>query len=203
MLIRDVEGQSGGFYPWVWRSEVFSKEELNVILDNYSDNGLYPAGVIKADSQSDDVTIDDIRSSDVNMHYMNDDNKWIFERLDYVINWANENFYKFDLTGYSFFQFGVYDADKGGYYGLHMDTYIGANSLNNGQQRKLSLSILLNDDFEGGEFVITKGGNKEETIKLDPGMAVIFPSFIVHGVKKVTKGVRKSLVVWVEGPPFK
>ena len=203
MLIRDVEGQSGGFYPWVWRSEVFSREELGVILENYSDNGLYPAGVIQADSQSDVIAIDDIRSSDINMHYMNEDNKWIFDRLDQVITWANENFYRFDLTGYSVFQFGVYDADKGGHYGLHMDTYIGANSLKNGQQRKLSLSILLNDDFEGGEFVITTGGNKEEAIKLDPGMAVIFPSFIVHGVKKVTKGVRKSLVVWVQGPPFK
>lgn len=204
MLIRDIDEQSNSFHPWVWRKEVFSKQELDIILNNYSDNGLYAAGLIRKDSQSDDIFIDsDIRSSDINIHSINEDNRWIFERLDQVIKWANDNFYRFDLTGYSFFQFGVYDADKGGHYGLHVDTYIGSNSLRNGMQRKLSLSILLNDDFEGGDFVVSLNGKKEDPIKMEAGMAVIFPSFILHGVNKVTKGSRKSLVVWVHGPPFK
>jgi PKHD-type hydroxylase len=32
---------------------------------------------------------------------------------------------------------------------------------------------------------------------------IFFPSFMLHEVKPVTEGLRKSIVVWVEGPKFK
>jgi PKHD-type hydroxylase len=32
---------------------------------------------------------------------------------------------------------------------------------------------------------------------------IIFPSFMIHRVAPVTKGKRKSVVVWVTGPKFK
>jgi PKHD-type hydroxylase len=71
------------------------------------------------------------------------------------------------------------------------------------EPRKLSLTLLLNDDFEGGEFQVNDG--KEEmaiTVPMNKGRVVLFPSFMIHRVKPVTKGVRKSLVVWVLGPKF-
>jgi PKHD-type hydroxylase len=78
---------------------------------------------------------------------------------------------------------------------------------NDAEPRKLSLTLLLNDDnddFEGGEFQINNG--KQETpitVDMFKGRAVLFPSFMIHRVKPVTKGVRKSLVVWVLGPKFR
>ena len=39
--------------------------------------------------------------------------------------------------------------------------------------------------------------------KLRQGQAIFFASFIRHRGAPVTKGVRKSLVMWFGGPPFK
>jgi PKHD-type hydroxylase len=40
-------------------------------------------------------------------------------------------------------------------------------------------------------------------IKQTKGSAIFFPSFAMHRVTPVTDGVRRSLVVWMEGPRFK
>jgi PKHD-type hydroxylase len=35
------------------------------------------------------------------------------------------------------------------------------------------------------------------------GTVIVFPSFVIHEVKKITAGTRRSLVTWVNGPRFK
>ena len=57
------------------------------------------------------------------------------------------------------------------------------------------MTVQLNDNFEGGEFYIN-GDN----VELGKNDAVIFPSFLPHGVKPVLKGNRQSLIVWAFGP---
>lgn len=59
----------------------------------------------------------------------------------------------------------------------------------------LSMVGLLNNDFEGGKFIMFE--NKE--IKLKQGDLIIFPSSFLypHEVTSVTKGVRYSYVSWV------
>ena len=59
----------------------------------------------------------------------------------------------------------------------------------------LSVVGLLNDDFEGGEFVFWN----DDIIKLEAGDLLIFPSLFAyeHQVKTITKGSRYSLVSWV------
>ena len=75
------------------------------------------------------------------------------------------------------------------------------------ETRKLSVTFLLNEpgvDFEGGEFEINSGEEKNaESIKMKKGDIIVFPSFMLHRVKPVTKGVRKSIVIWVMGPKFR
>ena len=73
--------------------------------------------------------------------------------------------------------------------------------------RKLSITMLLNEpgiDFEGGGFEINNG-RESESLKVETkrGRIIAFPSFMIHRVAPVTKGTRKSLVVWVLGPKFK
>jgi predicted 2-oxoglutarate/Fe(II)-dependent dioxygenase YbiX len=59
----------------------------------------------------------------------------------------------------------------------------------------LSIVGLLNDDYEGGEFVMFD----DKVIQLKQGDILIFPSVFLypHEVKPVTKGVRDSFVSWV------
>ena len=67
------------------------------------------------------------------------------------------------------------------------------------------MALLLNDpsEFEGGKFKIKTNSDSEQELELKKGRAWFFPSWTLHKVTPVTKGVRKSLVVWVGGPSFK
>ena len=73
--------------------------------------------------------------------------------------------------------------------------------------RKLSLTFLLSEpnvDFEGGDFqIVLAQENQAQTIEMKKGRIIAFPSFVLHRVTPVTKGERKSIVIWVEGPKFK
>jgi PKHD-type hydroxylase len=70
--------------------------------------------------------------------------------------------------------------------------------------RKLSLSIQLTDpkEYEGGELILYED-DKGTEMKKEQGTLVLFPSYILHEVKPVTKGERNSLVAWVTGKQFK
>ena len=59
----------------------------------------------------------------------------------------------------------------------------------------LSIVGLLNDDYEGGEFIMFD--NKRIDIKA--GSVIVFPSTFLypHSVSQVTKGTRYSFVSWV------
>ena len=53
----------------------------------------------------------------------------------------------------------------------------------------------MNDDYEGGEFVVkTEAG--EIGTKLQAGQAAVFPIIFPHKVNKVTKGVRENIIGW-------
>ncbi|HRQ64798.1 MAG TPA: 2OG-Fe(II) oxygenase [Xanthomonadaceae bacterium] len=59
----------------------------------------------------------------------------------------------------------------------------------------LTCSIMLNSDFEGGEFILFDG---EYPIKATSGQAILFPSNFMfpHEIRKVRQGKRHSLRAW-------
>ena len=65
--------------------------------------------------------------------------------------------------------------------------------------RKMSMSILLNDDYTGGELEIKESPDR---IPNTMGTIIVFPSYFMHRVKPVKKGTRYSLVAWFGGPKF-
>jgi PKHD-type hydroxylase len=185
----------------VWWEGAFNEEQLTEIEEYVSTLPLEDAKTIVGDEPS-------IRKSKRNFIRKNEDTAWIFETFNAVIERINDQFYGFDLNGYEYIQFGLYDSSNNGKYDFHMDMI-----LDDGRPddiylvRKLSLTMLLNEpgvDFEGGEFEINRGCESESrAVDLKRGRIVAFPSFMIHRVKPVTKGVRKSLVIWVMGPKFK
>ena len=90
---------------------------------------------------------------------------------------------------------------KGGFYDWHMDAE--ANCQFEPPVRKISMTILLSPqtEFEGGDLEFMSEGNKPP--QLLQGQAIFFCSLIRHRVAKVKKGIRRSLVMWFGGPPFK
>jgi predicted 2-oxoglutarate/Fe(II)-dependent dioxygenase YbiX len=69
----------------------------------------------------------------------------------------------------------------------------------NSSERHLSISICLNNEYEGGEFVFKLNDGSHLTIPQNVGDAVIFPSNFIfpHQVNKITKGTRYALIGWV------
>ena len=91
------------------------------------------------------------------------------------------------------------EYSKGGFYGWHTDTSLDMDK--EPPVRKLSMTLLLNDpsEFEGGDLQIA---NRTMT-PMKRGHAAIFASFLQHQITPVTRGLRKSLVMWFGGTPFK
>lgn len=185
-------------FPYVTWDGAFTDEELKAIVDYCDSSGTEQGVTFGAQSKED---IEKHRVSNVKFHERNENTAWIFDKLNFIIQAANEQFYNFHLNGYDSFQYTTYDSN--GRYDWHTDMTFGEKFGNDAEPRKLSLSLALNDDFEGGEFQINNG--KEETpliVPMHKGRAVLFPSFMIHRVTPVTKGNRKSLVVWCLGPKF-
>ena len=99
-------------------------------------------------------------------------------------------------TGYQ-----IQETAPGGFYEWHTDN--GINFMNGTSPvRKISMSLLLNheSEFDGGDLELCEEG---KVAPLKQGHAIFFASFLNHRVKPVTRGTRKSLVMWFGGTPFK
>jgi len=110
---------------------------------------------------------------------------------------ANQQAWKFDVTHSNQTDYLKYDKD--GHYKAHVDTFMMPGDT---QTRKLTVLVFLNDDFEGGKLFLQNGDQKIYPPQT-AGTALVFPSFILHGVEPVTKGIRRSIVTWLVGPWFK
>ena len=132
----------------------------------------------------------------------------LFNTLNVVIEKINDDYYNYDLNGYSTIQYTTYNGDEQGQYGYHIDMHTGSDmeelQLKYGESRKLSISLILSDSqsYEGGQFTM-KVDESEFEVEQKRGRILFFPSFILHKVHPVTRGFRKSIVAWVEGPKFR
>jgi PKHD-type hydroxylase len=177
-------------YTYAFSEKVFSKIECEKIIKIAKDKGL-------VDGFTRNKLLD-VRSSKISWLYVDDDIEWLFRKITDVVLFLNNKYFNFDIFGLNEgLQFTNYQApsDK---YQKHIDR--GHNIL----VRKLSLSIQLNEpkDYEGGELILYEG-EKGTEMKKDQGTLILFPSYVMHEVKPVTKGERNSLVSWVTGKQFK
>ena len=118
-------------------------------------------------------------------------NLWVFEKLLAIVTSANKEFYQFEINQFNGIQISKYEV--GEYYHDHLD--IGPGVLGN---RKISLTLQLSDpdSYEGGDLVLDF---MDFPASRELGSVTLFPSFLKHGVRTVTKGTRYSLVAWVSG----
>jgi PKHD-type hydroxylase len=207
-VVNKTKIRSNRISPWLWWDNAFSDDELNLICEMSSKN-LEDSKVETKKGESNGIPViknmNEIRTSEVSFNYLNEDNSWIFERINGVINHVNFQEFNFDLNGYDMYQYGEYRAENGGHYTWHSDIQL--NELFVPEMRKLSITLLLNDpgvDFEGGDFEFMRSSpDNVETPEMKKGRMILFPSFLTHRVTPVTKGIRKSLVIWVTGPKFR
>ena len=139
--------------------------------------------------------------------------QWVYDLIWPYMMGANENAgWQYDITSAESAQITRYK--KGGFYNFHRDGLAchlakynnTENAFFHDKVRKLSMTILLNDSFEGGQFEFASYSKEDCNItplEMNKGQIVVFPSHTEHRVAPVTKGTRYSLVCWFLGPPFK
>ena len=180
-------------------------EFCNKLVEKFNENN-WESGLINGGS-----------NGVLNKQIRDTDRQWLpkFDLIDCILSrfimQANQDaFWNFDITEPELVQIGRYKENQ--FYGQHMDCYVkGGDIIGTGNgagivvpllsQRKISASLLLNDgsEYEGGDLTIL-----DETIETKKqGTIIVFPSFMVHQVTPVTKGVRYSAVCWMNGPKWK
>lgn len=125
---------------------------------------------------------------------------WLFAKLEKAVLEINAEFYSFDLFGLEqAFQYTIYDGAEGGHYDWHVD--LGGHDT---EFRKISLSLQLTEPsgYEGCDLILQAGSGLFEAERAR-GTLIAFPSYVLHRVTPIQTGLRKSLVVWVAGPPFR
>tara|TARA_R110002020_G_scaffold221438_1_gene429465 strand:+ start:1568 stop:2176 length:609 start_codon:yes stop_codon:yes gene_type:complete len=148
------------------------------------------------------------KDRDSNVCWMDD--RWIYREILPYVKEANINAgWNFQWDQSENCQFTIYKKNQ--YYDWHCDSWDKpyAKGPSKGKIRKLSVTCSLSDpeDYKGGELEFHKSTVKKNKKMIcseiaEKGSIVVFPSFVYHRVKPVTKGVRYSLVVWNLGNPF-
>tara|TARA_B100000787_G_scaffold166301_1_gene151338 strand:+ start:591 stop:1166 length:576 start_codon:yes stop_codon:yes gene_type:complete len=158
------------------------------------------------------VSNNDTTKRKSNITWLNE--SWINETLKPYIDKANQDTgwnLQWDYTEKA----QLTEYGKGQYYKWHIDQLAEPYGEKYGKDwqgkiRKLSVTVSLSDpeDYEGGRLEFYTSNPFEQKIIscdqiLDKGSLVVFPSYIWHQVTPITKGNRKSLVLWNLGYPYK
>lgn len=140
------------------------------------------------------------RNSVISWVNINEQTKWLYEKLTHCILDVNKSFFEYDLTRIETLQFTRYYGSDSGVYCPHTDCNPGYYADN----RKLSFVMQLSDpeDYEGGELRLHQA-RTPDIIKKEKGLITFFPSHVLHECTPVTSGVRYTLVGWIYGPKIK
>lgn len=177
--------------------DAFNQEELDTIVNKVSHIPFQQANTHSGDT--------DTRKSKIKWIPQTEEWEWLYEKLMMLAGMANDEMWKFDITSApESIQYTEYHGDINGEYSWHQD--IGPDELST---RKISITVQLSDnsEYEGGDLMFWMGGKSlEDNNMVAPkgkGTVIIFPSYIYHSVLPVTKGVRKSFVLWLGGGHYK
>jgi len=176
-----------------------SDQDISEILNASEWDNLSPG---KVGSKNGDNIKPNVRETEISWYKKNSLNEHIWEKLMMAAVQVNRHFFRYDLSGfYEPAQLGYYSEHKKSHYDWHID----ADVMEAVVPRKLSMVLQLNDrsEFEGGDLQVKTVNDSPHTLEIKKGRAWFFPSFVLHRVTPVTKGNRKSLVLWITGPEFR
>ena len=125
----------------------------------------------------------------------------LYRRMEEAVLALNARYFRFDLSQMMPLQYAVYEGT--GHFDWHKD-YGRAHGDPGQEPRKLTLSLQLSDsaDYDGCSLEV-RGGNEIDVAPRERGTLIAFPANVLHRVTPITRGMRKSLVVWAAGPEFR
>lgn len=82
-------------------------------------------------------------------------------------------------------------------YGPHVDRAIIGDLVRVRTDLSMTLFLSAPESYDGGELTI-RSEIGDDSVKLDCGEAVVYPSTAIHHVAPVTRGVRVAAVTWIQ-----
>lgn len=158
----------------IYQNKLFTKNECDSIID-----------LIKLDSMN---WLYADRSYESKLISYNHSTKWIFDKLREFFE-KETNIKITELKREIHF----HTFQKNDYFGIHNDSR---------DNRLYSVGVILNDSFDGGDFILYPNNN---VIQLDKtiGNAYIFPANVEHEVTKILNGNRYSLIWFLQNSNIK
>lgn len=146
---------------------------------------------------------DSIRTTQVAWVFRNAETEDLYRYMEAIVLRLNADLFHFELTGLTTIQYAVYRATESGYFDWHND--YGRYRGDPGQEpRKITMSLQLSDgaSYEGCDLEI-RAAHPVDVAARARGTLVAFRASALHRVTPITRGVRKSLVIWAAGPEFR
>jgi len=177
--------------------DVLTEEVCDQIIDTFGNDDVQQAALVSGDVDFDSENVGEKRSCTLCKISVPNDlipehkrlylDREIFDGVNKVIQKYKEMHpdVHCDIdTGYELLKY-----KEGQFYIQHTDSY-------KEEQRTLSCSFALNDDFEGGEFALF---DREIKLKPKKGSVLVFPSNFMypHEICPVTKNTRYSIITWL------
>ena len=123
---------------------------------------------------------------------------WLQDKMYTMVKIVNEKSFQFHIDKpEGELKYIEYNTDD--HYTWHIDM-----NPTDGQQRKLTGIIMLNDDYLGGDLQFGMKDKREHWISVPKkkGTITIFPSFLSHRVSSVSEGTRYSIQEFYVGNSF-
>lgn len=193
--MKSITKSLGNYYLYY---DFLNKDELSKLNELLKTETLHNATLYNNDNSNNINAA--YRRSKITWLPQNDKYKWLYDKILTYVHKANDIMWDFNIIGTSEkLQYGEYDSQYQGHYDWHLD--MGSGKTNT---RKISISIQLSDplEYEGGDLQFYISRNPLTAPK-QQGTMILFPSYFLHRVTPVTKGMRKSLVLWIAGEPLR
>jgi len=160
------------------------RKKLVEILDNY-----------KTDTKWKDNPAQTVKTSEVKLVEWAILKSFLTPIMDGVLL-SNAHYFGYHLyptSGRECLNYNIYRT--GTEYKYHSDSSAYAST-------DMKLTCLLNistEPYEGGDFHL-KYGDEDKPINFPVGSLFVFKPYIFHRVKPITKGIRRTLTLWMYGP---
>ena len=180
------------FLFWYWNDLLNEDQikQINLICEKYYDS-FYEDKPAKNVVKTADVKIIKWKFLKPAMHNVLD--TWI-EKNKFIFG-----FDLFQTSNIDLWNINLYESKNKSEYDFHTDT-------TDDHVSDIKLTGIVNiseEPYEGGEFIAFYGGKFAEIPEIkNPGSSILLKHGILHKVNPVTKGIRKTLSYWFQGPKF-
>lgn len=196
---RVFSDSNGSRQPYYFKENIFTKEECDKIWSYWKNEDVF----IEIVNNEESPWYKYFREKRSRKHmFLENEIDWLDAKLDKIVLMANRDCFHLDISyGCLSKQLMQYDIDD--WFDTHDDTN---HWDNHHHDRKLTFIIQLSneEDYDGGETIVEEHLNiaQPNNVKLQ-GSVLLFPTFAIHKVNKITAGTRRAFICWYGGPKFR